>query len=120
MLLTQSDRFFNRFTKEDNIRSRELVQKAVELDPKYAGAYTALGFTHLLDAQAGWGKSRADSLKRAVELAQVAVNLDDTFSGTSTLPPTGHIRWPMSDIVLISSDSPPAPDILNKAGNVSS
>ncbi len=77
LLRNQSRRLFLRFTKEDNIRSRELAQKAVELDPEYARAYTRLGWTHWIDAQAGWGKSRADSLKRAVELAQVAVNLDD-------------------------------------------
>ncbi|MEE8608876.1 MAG: tetratricopeptide repeat protein, partial [Nitrospiraceae bacterium] len=91
LLLTQSNRYFYRFTKEDNVRARELVQKAVELDPKYAGAYTSLGYVHWLDAQAGWGKSRADSLKRAVELAQVAINLDDTFSGTYRLLGSIHL-----------------------------
>jgi TolB-like protein/cytochrome c-type biogenesis protein CcmH/NrfG len=77
LLRNQSRGFFLRFTKEDNVRSRELAQKAIELDPKYSGAYTRLGWAHWLDAQAGWGKSRADSLKRAVEMAQVAVNLDN-------------------------------------------
>ncbi|MEC4688772.1 MAG: tetratricopeptide repeat protein [Nitrospirota bacterium] len=77
LLRNQSRRLFLRFTKEDNVRSRELAQKAVDLDPEYAGAYIRLGWTHWIDAQAGWGKSRADSLRRAVEMAQVAENLDD-------------------------------------------
>jgi TolB-like protein len=82
LLRNQSRRFFLRFTKEDNVRSRELAQKAVDLDPEYAGAYTRLAFTHWLNAQAGWSESRADSLIRAVELVQVALNLDDTFPDT--------------------------------------
>ncbi len=38
----------------------------------------------------------------------------------SAVTPTGDIRWPMSVVVLISSAIPPASDILDKAGNVSS
>ena len=82
LLRSQSRQFFLRFTKEDNVRSRELAQKAVDLDPEYAGAYTRLAFTHWLNAQARWSESRADSLVRAVELVQVALNLDNTFPDT--------------------------------------
>ena len=82
LLRSQSRQFFLRFTKEDNVRSRELAQKAVDLDPEYAGAYTRLAFTHWLNAQARWSESRTDSLVRAVELVQVALNLDNTFPDT--------------------------------------
>ncbi|MEE8152218.1 MAG: hypothetical protein V3T76_04220, partial [candidate division NC10 bacterium] len=55
------------------------------------------------------------------ELPLMAMNgLSSHFAGTSAYPPTGDIRWPMSDIVLISSALPPTADILDEAGNVSS
>ena len=82
LLRSESRQFFLRFTKEDNVRSRELAQKAVDLDPEYAGAYTRLAFTHWLNAQARWSESRTDSLVQSVELVQVALNLDNTFPDT--------------------------------------
>jgi adenylate cyclase len=78
LLATQSRSYMRRFTKEDNVRARELAQKAVELDPDYVGAYIPLAWTHLLDAQAGWAESPAEAFKRAVELVQQALKLDDT------------------------------------------
>ena len=68
---------FERFTKEDNARARELFERAVKLDPEYAAAWTMLAWTHWIDASYGFSESRAESFKGAVELAQKAVGLDD-------------------------------------------
>jgi adenylate cyclase len=68
---------FERFTKEDNAKARELFERAVTLDPEYAAAWTMLAWTHWIDASYGFSQSRAESFKRAVELAQKALELDD-------------------------------------------
>jgi adenylate cyclase len=36
---------YYRFTKEANIQARQMFEKAIALDPKYAGAYAQLGWT---------------------------------------------------------------------------
>jgi adenylate cyclase len=69
---------FERYNKEDNIKARELLEQAVKIDPKYAWAWTWLAFTHWTDARFGFSKSRTDSFKRAVELAQKAISLDES------------------------------------------
>jgi adenylate cyclase len=82
----QADKFFNRFEKESNAQARELLLKAIELDPKYARATAYLGYTHLLDARFGWVKDRAQSFRMAEELARRAVAIDDrTYLGHALL-----------------------------------
>jgi len=66
-----------RYTKADNAKARELFQQAVKLDPEYAWAWTFLAWTHWIDARYRFSKSRAESFKRAVELAEKAVAIDD-------------------------------------------
>jgi TolB-like protein/Flp pilus assembly protein TadD len=91
LLVTQSHQHSLRFRAEDIVRARELAQEAIALDPKFAGAYTQLGWTYYFDAQMGRGESWAASLKRAAELARKAVTLDDSFSGTYRLLAAIHL-----------------------------
>ena len=91
LLLSQGLTQFLRLTKESNIKARELAEKARMLDPEYAGAYTHLGWTHWLDAQAGWSKSRQESLGRAVEFATESLKRDDSFPDTFTLLSAIHL-----------------------------
>ncbi len=82
----QADKFFNRFEKESIARARELLLKAIELDPKYARATAYLGYTHLINARLGWVRDRAQSFKMAEELARRAVVIDDhTYLGHALL-----------------------------------
>jgi adenylate cyclase len=69
---------FEHFTKEDNAKARELLERIVKLEPEYATAWTMLAWTYWIDARWGWSESPAESFKRAVELAQKAVALDDS------------------------------------------
>ena len=66
--------------KETNAQARQMLEKAIELDPQYAGAYAGLGYTYFLDWFYQWNKDRAQSLERAFELGQRAVALDDSLS----------------------------------------
>jgi adenylate cyclase len=63
--------------KEDLDKGRTLYKKALELDPDYAGAVTSLAWTHFIDARYGLSDSRKESFKRAVELANKSLALDD-------------------------------------------
>jgi adenylate cyclase len=69
---------FERYTKEDNAKARELFEQALEIDPNYAFAWTMLAWTHLIDAWFGFSGSSAECIRRAVELAKKAGALDDT------------------------------------------
>jgi adenylate cyclase len=91
LLAIQSREYMRRFTKEDNQRARELAQQAIELDPKFVEPYVRLGWTHYLDAQAGWSGSPSESFNQAVALAQEALELDDTYPDTYLLLGALHL-----------------------------
>ncbi len=73
------------FTKEDNARARALFEQAVELDPNYGWAMAKTGFTHLNDVRFSFTEDRAASLKRAVEIAQQTLELDDEIADAHML-----------------------------------
>jgi tetratricopeptide (TPR) repeat protein len=66
--------------KELNEQARQLYEKALALDPSYAGAYAGLGWSYFLDWFYVWNTDRAQTLDRASELAQKAATLDDSLS----------------------------------------
>ena len=63
-------------TKEDNIRAQELFRKALELDPKFARAYTGLALTYGYEIWLSYTESRARSLRDWLAAVQKAVALD--------------------------------------------
>ena len=74
-----------RFTKEDNAAARQWAQKAVELDPKFSGAWALVGWTYLFDVAFGWSKSPVQSMERALECAQKAIGLNDSCAKAHSL-----------------------------------
>jgi adenylate cyclase len=70
--------YFNRFSKEANAQARQMYEKAIELDPKYAQAYVVLGLTYFYDWFVQWSRD-SQNLERAFELAQKATALDDSL-----------------------------------------
>lgn len=68
---------FYRSTKEANAQARQMFEKALELDPQYAGAYAWLGWTYFYDWLFQWSLD-PQNLERAFELAQRARALDDS------------------------------------------
>jgi adenylate cyclase len=75
----------NRWSGEDNAAARHWAERAIELDPNFAGAWAQLGLTHLLDATQFGGKSPAQSLKRAEECAQKALSINDSTATALSL-----------------------------------
>ena len=72
-------------TIENNRKARGLAEEAIKLDPDYAQAYRWLSGTHLIDVWLGSTKSPRESLRKAVELAQKALSLDDSLGGAHGL-----------------------------------
>ncbi|HEY8874364.1 MAG TPA: adenylate/guanylate cyclase domain-containing protein [Stellaceae bacterium] len=63
-------------TRAANDEARAMFQRAIDLDPNYADAYAALGWTHYEAAVSGWSEFRDDEVKQAETLAQKALALD--------------------------------------------
>ena len=76
---------FQRFAEEENAAARQWAQKAVELDPKFAGGWAQMGWTYLWDVNFGWSKSPAQSMERALECAQKAMGLSDSCAKAHSL-----------------------------------
>ena len=52
-----------RFTREQNTQGRELLQRAIELDPKFASAHAILAIAHGLDYINRWSASPSTSMR---------------------------------------------------------
>jgi adenylate cyclase len=74
-----------RISKDGNILARKLAEEAIDLDPEYATPHRIASWTHFNDARFGWSQSRPKSFKRAVELAQKAIDIDDSDAGAYSL-----------------------------------
>ena len=70
--------YLYRFTKEANARARQMFERAIELDPKYAAAYAALSLTYSNEWILQLSQD-PQALERAFELAQKVVILDDSL-----------------------------------------
>ncbi len=68
---------YDRNTRSTNIEARALFEHAIQLDPAYASAYVALGWTRLHAAGRGWTEFPDEALKQAESLAQKAIDLDE-------------------------------------------
>jgi adenylate cyclase len=87
----------DKFNKEDNIRARELLEAAIELDPGHVSAIVWLGATHTVAATYGWSESPVDSFRRAYELAQKALTLDEKSANVHILLGTIYLAQRLHD-----------------------
>ncbi len=79
-----------RTTKERNTQAQEMFEKAIELDPNFAGAYAQLSFSHFRDWRYQWSDDPR-ALDRALEAAQKAVDLDDSLPLAHTYLGWAHL-----------------------------
>jgi len=68
-----------RHTKEANGQARDLLMRAIELDPNFAPAYAFLAAAHVHDYLNQWSVAPSQSLELADEAAGRAVALDDRY-----------------------------------------
>src|SRR5215471_5798046 len=76
--------YFWRTTKEANAQARQMYEKAIELDPQYAWAYMALGWTYYTEWFLHWSPD-PQNLKHAFELAQRTLALDSSLPEAHSL-----------------------------------
>jgi adenylate cyclase len=76
--------YFNRITKESNNQARQVLNKAIGLDPDFAAAYALLGWVHSREWTQGWSPG-PQPLNRAFELAQKAIALDESLPAGYTI-----------------------------------
>jgi adenylate cyclase len=70
---------FVSLTSNGNVKARQMFEKAIALDPKYALAYADLGWNYWF----GWGfgfNADPNGLQRALHLEQQAIALDDSLA----------------------------------------
>jgi adenylate cyclase len=78
-------KLFEQESKENNAKAMELLERAVELDPGYVWAWVRLAWTHIVAARPGWSQSPSESIKKAVEISQKALVLDESDSDVRAL-----------------------------------
>ena len=69
-------------TKDGNDKARPLYEEAIALDPGFAMAYAKLAYTHVVEAFFGWSKDPGESGRKACEIANKALSLDDSLDTT--------------------------------------
>ena len=84
-------RHYRTITREGDELARESYRKAIELDPNYGRAYGAIAVTLVVDFRWGWTDSPVETLDRALELANKAVELD---------PDSPHTYWALGFVQL--------------------
>jgi adenylate cyclase len=89
---------YDRSTRSANSQARQLFKKAIELDPRYASAYVALGATYMQDAAYGWTEFQDQALQRAYDLAQKALTLEEANASTHRLLGAVYVRRAQYDL----------------------
>ncbi|MBI3247526.1 MAG: adenylate/guanylate cyclase domain-containing protein [Deltaproteobacteria bacterium] len=74
----RGEEYSYRFTKDAHVQARQMYEKAIELDPKFAWAYAKLGWLSYIEWGWQWDQN-SRPLERAFELIQKAVALDDSL-----------------------------------------
>ncbi len=81
----QAGQYHIRLNREDNLLAQKLYEEAIVLDPNFAGAYVGLGFTHLAEIVFGSNESPEELVRKAFQLAQKALSLDDSLASAHQL-----------------------------------
>jgi adenylate cyclase len=95
-----------RFTRSDNAEARELLERAIALDPDNAQTHASLSTSHQLDWVSHWVKDGDAALAEALRRAKEAVALDDSDS---------HSHWALGSAYLFGREYDKARFHLEKA-----
>jgi adenylate cyclase len=86
------------------VEARELLRRAIKLDPSYAAAYAAIAETYYAAVSMGWAESPIAFLSRAEEMAQKALRVDDTEVRARVILGRIHIFYHRYDQALAEMD----------------
>jgi TolB-like protein/class 3 adenylate cyclase len=90
-LVLKARKLMTRFDHKAAAEARDLLQRAIEIDPAYTEAYSLLGLFYF-DEWRVWGRTRDQNLARAVELATTAVELSPSDPAPHVLLALVH-QW---------------------------
>jgi len=90
-LYLQADVQWKLWTRQSELKARELAMQALAIDPHYTDALEMLASTHLVDARFGYGDSREDSLQAAENAINELLVLDSTNSVAYSLLGAVHL-----------------------------
>jgi TolB-like protein/class 3 adenylate cyclase/Flp pilus assembly protein TadD len=90
-LVLQARKLLTRFNRKDAAKAKDLLERAIKLDPKYAEAHSLLGF-YYFDEWRVWGRKRDQNLSRALELGKTAAELGPSEPAPQVLLALAH-QW---------------------------
>ena len=97
--------FMDEWTRYSNERARDMFEKALELDPRYAQALTGLAYTHHRDIWFGYTSvSRQRSIDALIEAARQAVSCDDGDSQAHCLLGFGYMWFRRYDLAIAEGE----------------
>jgi adenylate cyclase len=91
--------YLARTTRSTNMEARQMFQRAIEVDPRYASAYVGLGWTYRKAVGHGWTEFPGQALQQAHDLAQKALSLEESASAYRLL---GYVYLPRRQYDLAS------------------
>ena len=89
---------YDRRTRSANNQARQMFNQAIELDPRYAEAYVALGVNYFEAVSYGWTEFPDQALHRAYDLAQKALALEEANASAHRLLGAVYLRWAQYDL----------------------
>ena len=66
-----------RGSKDDVDKARKMFEQAIQIDPKYAAAYSGLAATYIEEYDHGWSNNLEATGLKAIEYAREAIQLDE-------------------------------------------
>jgi adenylate cyclase len=79
-LVLRARALINKGARSENREARDMLARAIVLAPAFAEAYVALAEAESLRSQLGWREDPDEGMRRAEELAQRALRIDDPGS----------------------------------------
>jgi TolB-like protein/DNA-binding winged helix-turn-helix (wHTH) protein/Tfp pilus assembly protein PilF len=80
-------------TRASIVAARDLLRRAIALDPEYAAAHSALGETFHIALSMGWAESPAEYWNRVAECANAALRLDANDARAHLLLARMHLSY---------------------------
>jgi adenylate cyclase len=96
--------YIGQFSREATISARRIGQEVIRLDPQDWRGYSLLAYVDLYDIWLGLSKSRQESLKSAMALAQKAQKIDPTQSDTYRLLAHAYILMRQNDTAIVKAE----------------
>jgi TolB-like protein/class 3 adenylate cyclase/Flp pilus assembly protein TadD len=109
---------FSPRTKEENLHARQMFEQAIALDPQFARAYAALGFTYYTEWFLHWSPD-PQTLERAFERAQQALIRDNSLAAAHSLLGYVYAQKKQYDQALAEAEQATALDPNNAISYVS-